>query len=276
MTKHTTYRIFLSLAFALCTCHISAQSLRSLLRPPTDVIAPKWERTPQGTQEFSYYNTDYCEYHLYRKGDRSYNLRMGKTTVFSKAKDSKVDNPFNSPSTYRYYRGQFPKAFQISTPYALPVKQGNTTSWQTNRHEPYKTMNFRIEKGDTIYATRSGIACKNTHTQHLLIYHADKTFAAYLAMNRNFIQPGEEVQVGQPIGLAGSTGLSISYFFLDPHKFSETPPAGHPYSHFVPTFRTSEGDIRIEEQTDYRCVIDDALMMQDMNKRSQKKYSKKK
>lgn len=40
-------------------------------------------------------------------------------------------------------------------------------------------------------------------------------FAAYLAMNENFVSPGEEVRTGQPVGIAGPTGVSISFFFLD-------------------------------------------------------------
>lgn len=182
--KHITYRTSLLLALALCTCHISAQSLRALLRTPTGVIESKWENnSAQNKLELNYYNEDYCGYYLYRKGDRCYNLRVGKTTVFSKAKDSKVPNPLNSSSTYRFYRGQFPKDFQLSTPYALPAKQGTTTSWQTDRHEPYKTMSFRIEKGDTVYATRSGIACKDTPLSGRVLYairaaHRHVPFAA--------------------------------------------------------------------------------------------------
>lgn len=33
-------------------------------------------------------------------------------------------------------------------------------------------------------------------------------------MRQNFIQTGEEVMTGQPIGIAGVLGVSISYFFL--------------------------------------------------------------
>ena len=55
--------------------------------------------------------------------------------------------------------------------------------------------------------------------QQLLIYHPDHTFAAYLMMRQNFIQTGEEVMTGQPIGIAGVLGVSISYFFLDNNKF---------------------------------------------------------
>ena len=134
-------------------------------------------------------------------------------------KDAQVDNPFKSASSYTFYRGKFPKDFNIQTPYALPVKNNQKTAWKTDPREPFKTLNFHIKQGDTIYATRSGIACKTTNPQQLLIYHPDQTFAAYLVMNENFIEPGEEVQVGQAIGKAGPTGAAISFFFLDENKF---------------------------------------------------------
>ena len=66
-------------------------------------------------------------------------------------------------------------------------------------------------------------------------------------------------------------GVSISYFFLDKNKFNANLPSGYPYSHFTPVFRTTEGDIKTKEKKEYYSVI-----MQDMSKREQKKYLKKK
>ena len=189
-------------------------------------------------------------------------------------KDAQVDNSFKSASSYTFYRGKFPKDFNIQTPYALPVKNNQKTAWKTDPREPFKTLNFHIKQGDTIYATRSGIACKTTNPQQLLIYHPDQTFAAYLVMNENFIEPGEEVQVGQAIGKAGPTGAAISFFFLDENKFKGGLSSGYPYSHFIPVFRTTEGDVKPEEKTIYQAVTDHDLIMQDMSKRDKKKYMK--
>lgn len=260
--------------FTLSACHISAQSLRKLMEQPFGIIESKWETNVQGGRELNYYNKDYCDYYLYRMNDRSYNLTPGKNTIFKIEKNTPFENPFKSSSTYRYYRGKFPKDFQINTPYALPVKDGQKTGWQTDPREPLKTLNFRIKEGDTIYATRSGIACTTANPQQLLIYHPDQTFAAYLVMNENFIQPGEEVQVGQPVGKAGSSRVSISFFFLDENKFKGGESSGYPYSHFAPVFRTTEGDIKLKEKTIYQAVIDDELITQDMTKRDKKKYMK--
>lgn len=274
MTQHLKF--ILLFVFTLSACHMSAQSLRKLMEQPFGIIESQWETNAQESRELNYYNKDYCDYYLYRMNDRSYNLTPGKNTIFKIEKNAQFENPFKSSSTYRYYRGKFPKNFQINTPYALPVKDGQKTGWQTDPRESKKTLNFRIKEGDTIYATRSGIACTTANPQQLLIYHPDQTFAAYLVMSENFIQPGEEVQVGQPVGKAGSSRVSISFFFLDENKFKGGETLGYPYSHFIPVFRTTEGDIKLKEKAIYQAVIDNELITMDMTKRDKKKYMKRK
>lgn len=264
------------LLFMLSTVYASAQSLRKLMEMPPRIIESKWEQTSDGGTELNYYNEDLCSYYLFRENDRSYNLNPGKNTVFRIEKGSNASNPFIGSSRYMFFRGQFPKDFQISTPYALPVKAGEETQWQIALQESAKTMIFRIQEGDTVYATRRGVACVTALPQQLLIYHPDHTFAAYLMMHQNFIHAGEEVMTGQPIGIAGVLGVSVSYFFLDNNKFNSNGPLGYPYSHFTPVFRTDKGDVKLEEKAVYKSAIDDELIMLEMSKREKKKFQKQK
>ena len=260
----------------LFTMQGMSQSLKTLMQRPFNVIESNWERNSKEDLLLVYTNNDYCDYYAYRIDDRSYNLRPGKNTMFTIPKGSNVDNPFKEPSSFMYFRGNFVKDFDIKFPYALPVKNGKVTAWKTDLRESVKTLNFYMHRGDTVYATRSGIACKTTNPRQLLIYHADRTFAAYLVMDENFIVPGEQVLTGQPVGIAGKTCVSITYFFLDENKFDALQATGYPYSHFMPTFRTTEGDVIMEEKKKYEAVTDDELIMLDMTKREQKKYLKKK
>ncbi|WP_300793477.1 M23 family peptidase [uncultured Bacteroides sp.] len=253
-----------------------SQSLKTLMQRPFNVIESNWERNSKEDLLLVYTNNDYCDYYVYRIDDRSYNLRPGKNTMFTIPKGSNVDNPFKEPSSFMYFRGNFVKDFDIKFPYALPVKNGKVTAWKTDLRESVKTLNFYMHRGDTVYATRSGIACKTTNPRQLLIYHADRTFAAYLVMDENFIVPGEQVLTGQPVGIAGRTCVSITYFFLDENKFDALQATGYAYSHFIPTFRTTEGDVIMEEKKKYEAVTDDDLIMRDMTKREQKRYLKKK
>lgn len=261
---------------SLFAMHGMAQSLKSLMQRPFNIIESNWERNSKEDLQLVYTNNDYCDYYVYRIDDRSYNLRPGKNTMFTIPKGSNVDNPFKEPSSFMYFRGIFVKNFDIKFPYALPVKNGKITAWKTDLRESVKTLNFYMHRGDTVYATRSGIACKTANPKQLLIYHADHTFAAYLVMDENFIVPGEQVLTGQPVGIAGKTCVSITYFFLDENKFDALQATGYAYSHFMPTFRTTEGDVIMEEKKKYEAVTEDELIMRDMTKREQKKYLKKK
>ena len=74
---------------------------------------------------------------------------------------------------------------------------------------------------------------------------------------------------GQPIGIAGVLGVSISYFFLDNNKFDANGFLGYPYSHFTPVFRT-------DKKTAYKSATDDELIMLEMSKREKKKFQKQK
>ncbi len=208
MEKHN--RIIILSAFIMFVFQVSAQSFNKIRELPFNIIQSKWERNAQGDQDLNYYNEDYCDYYLYREKDRSYNLRPGNNKVFTLKNDKSLNNTFPNSTRYRYYRGKFPQNFNINTPYGLPVKNRQKTEWQIDPRESFKTLNFNIQNGDTVYATRSGIACKTSNSRQLLIYHPDQTFAAYLIMSENFIKPSQEVQIGQPIGKAGLWGVSIS------------------------------------------------------------------
>lgn len=264
----------------VCGClsffSLSAQSLSRLIKRPADIIESKWETNSAQDQCLNYYNNDYCDYYVYRQNDRSYNLAPGKNTIFKIAKDSNFDNPFKNPSSYSYYRGIFVRDFDITFPYALPVKNGEKTAWKIDLRERMKTLNFYMQEGDTVYATRGGVACTTYSDRLLLVYHADHSFAAYLVMDQCFISAGDHVRTGQPVGIAGPTGVSISYFFLDENKFEYAMSSGYAYSHFVPYFRTTEGDIQLEEKKLYEAVVDDDLVTKEMTKREKKKYMKQK
>lgn len=272
--KHIKTFIFTLLILHTSTQPATAQALKALMSHQPNIIESKLELNSRQQYECNYYNYDECDYFLQRRNDKSYNLHPGKNTLYIIQKKDKIYNPAKEATRYHYCRGIFPKNFNISTPYALPVKNGTRTAWITDKKEAFKTLCFKTEKTDTIYATRGGILCKTPSSRFILIYHPDNTFAAYIGLCDKFVSPGDKVITGQPIGIAGKDNISISFFFLDKNKIQATETSGYPYSHFVPTFRTDKGDVRPIERRFYRAVTDDALIMQDMSKKEQKKYLK--
>lgn len=274
--RNTLKLLFFAVASMTLFVAAGAQSFKKVLERPVNIVRAEWESDNDGNRMLNSYNEDYCDYYLYILNGDSYRLRPGKNTLFKIMKNAPYDNLFKTANSYMYFRGNFSKNFDVKTPYAFPVKSGAKTAWKTDRRESVRTLQFLVHPGDTVYATRSGIACRTVLPRQLLICHADYTFAAYLVMQENFIAPGEAVCTGQPVGIAGPTGVSLSFFFLDPNKFSGQEAVGYAYSHFTPVFRTTEGDIKPVEKKIYEALVDDELIMLDMSKREQKKYLKNK
>ena len=277
----------------------SSQSLMSLMCSQKGAIEVKRETNPGSkAQELVFYNNDCCDYYLVRANGKSYHLHSGRNMVIMKMGRAKSKGPSAmlaqraTPETssyivkpkpksrlkvgsYQCYPGKFPKKLDKSFPYALPVKHGKETAWRTDTLENQLTLNFFVPERDTVYATRGGVVCKAGDGRQVLVYHADCTFAAYLMLESKFVSPGSEIHAGEPIGVASSEGVSISFYYLDKTQFRHVEKvADYPYAHFVPIFRTDEGDVRPEEGETYCAVTDDELITQEMSRREKRQYLK--
>ncbi len=243
-----------------------------------DMIDLEWEYNRNTEKkELNCYNKDYCDYILTVVDDKAYNIRVGKTNMVQFSNYTDGQNPLRNSARYMFYRGNFPKDFQIGTPYALPAASGKAVSFMTDTRQREKTMRFDIEPYDTVYACRGGVACRIRNNEKLLLVcHKDHTFAAYLTLLECFITPGEDIKVGQPVGVCDHGGLGVSFFFLDDNRFEHGRALGYPYAHFFPYFATGEGNMRLEEKTDYMSVLSDDVITLDMTKAQKKKYFKKK
>ena len=250
-----------------------AQSLHYLVKRVETCIDSKWEQDASGNTCLNYYNTDHCDY-LRFQDNESKVLRPGKTTVYTRKK-SELESAYKYGKNYYLYRGRFPKKdFNPFFVYALPLKDGKNLKWKLDTKEPKRTLMFKTEYQDTVYACRRGIACVSGDTKKgILIYHQDFSFAAYMNLSESFIVPGEEVMTGQPIGLASHESVSLSVFFLDKNLFGEKYTV-HPYTHIMPVFRTDKGDVRLEKGIDYKVVTDDDLIMSEMSKAEKKRFMK--
>ena len=296
--KSLSYKVLLIGFFLSMTgFSVSAQSLMPLMRSQQDsTIEGKWEINPGNKkQELIFNNSDYCDFYLVRRSSgKSYELHPGRNMVkttrsrimhvnsrkaqhLTKEKTlqylDKYYVPRKAAGLYWRYPGKFPKKLDKSFPYALPVKHGKETAWRTDTLENQLTLNFFVPERDTVYATRGGVVCKAGDEGQVLVYHADCTFAAYLMLESKFVSPGSEIHAGEPIGVASSEGVSISFYYLDKTQFRRVEKvADYPYAHFVPVFRTDEGDVRPEEGETYCAVTDDELITQEMGRREKRQY----
>lgn len=262
----------LLLVFACSLMH--AQSLRFLLKYPYRVIESKFEASPaqNGDQQLAFTNSDYCPYTIRRDNSQLYVINPGKNIIEYYKKNSVVKIP--KAGSYNYFRGKFPKDFNPSFVYALPVRNGLEVEWAVDPRERSRTFAFKINYRDTVYASRSGVVCKTDYPSGILVNHTDESFAAYLNLSELLVSPGETVEVGQPIALASYGGASASYFFLDENLFNDGKPGGYAYTHFSPLFRTDKGDVKLEKGTSYVCKVDDDLVIKEMSRSRQKKHLK--
>lgn len=302
--KSLNYKILLiGIFFFVTGLSASAQSLMSLMDSQDGTVEGKLETNQERkTKDLIFYNNDYCDYYIVLRAGKSYSLHPNRNMIaMGKGRKKSDYTSFtlgasgigmrqtrfsDSPlpfivrrmrdyrnSGYRYFPGKFPKKLDKSFPYALPVKHGKETSWRADSLENHLTLNFFVPEGDTVYATRGGVVCKAGDGRQVLVYHDDCTFAAYLMLEGKFVNPGDEIHTGDPVGVASSQGVSISFYYLDKAQFRRGEKvADYPYAHFVPVFRTDEGDVRPEEGKTYCAVTDDELVTQEMSRREKRQY----
>jgi murein DD-endopeptidase MepM/ murein hydrolase activator NlpD len=153
--------------------------------------------------------------------------------------------------------------------YQLPFKKGKKV-WVIQgylgrfSHKNRLALDFKIKKGDTVYATREGVVVrmkkdgikgglKNKYRQEgnlLIIQHNDGTRGGYWHFKHNevFAKVGDTIQKGQPIGLAGKTGYASAahLHFLVWHYVNNT------WQQIATAFYTSKGIRYIKPLHKYR------------------------
>ncbi|MCO6462010.1 MAG: M23 family metallopeptidase [Saprospiraceae bacterium] len=125
--------------------------------------------------------------------------------------------------------GDNTKMIDDSYIYELPYEFGKTYKIYQGyngrqSHEDVNALDFSMQPGDTITASRDGVVVKieqsNTkscshpscvkYNNYVLIYHADGSVAdyAHIMKNGSLVNEGDTVKVGQPIALSGDVGYT--------------------------------------------------------------------
>lgn len=105
----------------------------------------------------------------------------------------------------------------------IKIIQSFGGSFTHNTPRSYYAIDFGMQIGDTIYAARDGKVVKiedefNAHggpaffnkANLIVIMHPDGTLANYIHLDYKgvFVQPGQDVERGEPIGISGMTGFT--------------------------------------------------------------------
>lgn len=165
--------------------------------------------------------------------------------------------------TYKYWvtRGNAEAVHDDRQLYSLPFKSGETYSviqgyggFFSHKDENFYALDFDMPVGSAVCASRDGIVVdlKNDSDisgsskeyaddgNYIVIEHSDKTLGEYWHLKKNgtFVDIGQVVKAGMPIGLSGNTGFSSG-----PHlHFAVTSPVnGQSFKSYKTRFMTSSG-----------------------------------
>ena len=279
------YRIFIVLlAFASTMYSQEFMRVFSMNNSPEPIVQNIVRYNPATkSKERIYINTDHCAYMVVRKGARYYNAFPGENLVESRQVQSQAAEGNFSKTEYRYYRGIFPKNDPANGYYALPLAVGDSILIEPhmirarNSERTENILSFSIQNNDTVYAMRGGVACLVGDKKGVVINHIDETFAVYYHMRRALVQPGDAVDVGQPIGLAASGKVYVGFVYLDEKYFKQKELAvEYPYTHFVPQLWNGSQFIQPGEMAISIVVptLTVDLITQDMSKAQKKRYLK--
>lgn len=234
-------------------------------------------------------------------------VRPGRNYLFT----LEIENPnYNSTLKYNYtyFKGCMKPKIDTSFNYLLPVGIGKTTKpfkleWLSiNAQDPqpkdHYALGFTMKEGDTIFAARRGIVCEmrnsanlslsnysySSEDNYIEIFHKDGSFGRYQVLKQSLVSPGQEVEAGDPIAIAGgekyTSGSHVRFWVYYNYDYPIKNNGGANVTGnwaYVPlVFSTKEGqNIRLVYGITYTCVRPDVIVTQEMTKQQLKKFQKK-
>ncbi|MBS1660177.1 MAG: M23 family metallopeptidase [Bacteroidetes bacterium] len=284
-----------------------------------DKIAITYDRTPNGEYIFTCHNNSYANYVVelsfptlenlrsdvpvpYRMDVPPGTRRMVTLGIVTKG----VAVHFNH--RFRYFKGYLSdKKVDTAYTYLLPIPPGREThiyelnyiaSEFNNQPQPkgWYALSLHVHSGDTIYAARRGIVTETRDDAELQdsgytfagkdnyveVSHEDCTFGRYTAFRDSsiFVKPGEFVEAGQPIGIAGGdkyAGGPQVRFAVYYHLEQEIQVNGEPktiYLAYIPLkfWTKHQGSIHLTNHSKYVSEHPSSLITKEMSKKEAKKW----
>lgn len=235
------------------------------------------------------------------------NVTTGQNRLFKLVPNPNSGRPFFNYK-YSFFRGQVDPKINHQVNYLLPVSHGKKSTIIKISNlkaflgqpveEDFYALGFRMETGDTVFASRRGIVCSYVDDQVLLgenflysdknnyveIYHEDGTIGRYspFAAGKIMVKPGQKIEAGDPLGIIDSESyhsgpmlrLAVIYLKKEHIEFG-TGRNKATYSTCKLRFITNEGkDLVLIPQKTYTSVHSQEAITQEMSKREIRRWVK--
>jgi uncharacterized protein YceK len=280
----------------------------------------KYDTDAKGNYNFYCINNDFCKYILTIDFPGSINIKTyvflpyqvvvnpGRTNIMT-VQPENIGNSVTLRYSYSFQKGCLNPKVNPDFVYLLPVGKGKTTEVfelgflkiNTNDPEPkdFYVVGFKMKFQDTVYAARRGVvsgindAAKlqltgytySSDDNFIEIYHDDCTFGKYQVFSKILVTPGQKVEAGDPIGLAGGekytsgphVRFSVYYNYeQEPADKKKDAILRKKYWAYVPmNFCTTEAaKTKLVKGKLYTGDYPDAIITQEMTKNQIKKWEK--
>ncbi|HEY4060657.1 MAG TPA: M23 family metallopeptidase [Puia sp.] len=285
-------------------------------------IVVKDERNSRGEIEFTCENKAFCDYIVDVTFTEEQNLQAdipqpihitvapGTHRIFTLKKIT-LGQPTRLSWRYKSFRGVTNPRPDNNFSYLLPVAPGKETRISELYYVPgrfggepeplgWYSLGLHVHSGDTVYAARSGRVVETLeHSEvedtsssisytrgetFVQIYHKDNTFGNYRVFRDSsiFVHPGDWVEAGQPIGIAGgdkySSGPQVQFSVTYNHdeevvKDGESTDRVHHWAYVPIQFWTKgQGAKHLTNHSTYTSEHPPAVITSEMSKKETKKW----
>lgn len=231
-------------------------------------------------------------------------ISPGKNTVLTIKKSTSANNSIKYRYKYNYRKGCMKPVINKDISYLIPVSPGKETrikylnnfsasKFGKELPKDWVVYGFGLMKGDTVYASRRGIVSKikksnqvigehaiyDVNRNYMQVFHKDCSFMRYTSLDKFFVNEGDAILPGQPIGIMGAnenkekTTLMMSAYYYGIKVLVN----GKMESNIVYLplkFDVNGNRERLFEENTYNSVHRFETITQEMRKREIKKYKK--
>ncbi len=230
-------------------------------------------------------------------------VNPGKSTILTLKRSTTSKSSINYKYKYNYRKGCYNTKVDESVVYIIPTQKNKEVSIQYLNYigsrfgkelpEGWEVYGFRINKGDTIFASRKGkvieiqdnnsieskhsVYDQNRNSIHVM--HKDCSFGEYINIDKFYVREGDVVLPGQAIGTAKAKNTSdySTLMFSVYYKDISVDLGGKMKSKniYVPLkFDVNGRAEKLYEEKKYKSVHNFEIITQEMRKKEIKKYKK--